>query len=603
MPGPTIRLTFAGDSKDLEKTVDRVGSSVDGMAKGISKSSVALGAAGAAAGSMLVDAFTRSLDFGSAQAELAAAVGDPAKSAEYGKVAGQLYADAYGESIRDVNAAVEAVGASLQGLGADGLQQASAHALDFAKVFKVDVAESAKTVGILIKTGLATDAENGFDLITRAAQKVPVALRQDVFDAVNEYGSVFSDLGFTGDQTFSILTNAAQRGGIALDKVGDVIKEMSLKATDGSKSTVDAFKSIGLNSDEMSNKLLAGGDQSREAITQIAGGLLSIQDPSERARQSIALFGTPLEDLGVNKIPDFLQSLADGTEGMGEVTGAAQRMGETLNDTAANKLESAKRGFQDWTNSMVEANGPLGDIATAVVGFGPDVLSMAGSLALVLTAMQSLGLFTPIVTAAQWLWNAAMTANPIGLIIVAIAALVAAIVWIATQTTWFQDLWTVVWDGIVGAFNWAKDTIAGGINWLSGVVSSVAGAISGAFSGIGDGIKSAFRGAFNFVADAWNNTVGSLSWQVPSWVPGIGGSNFSAPKLPRFHTGGLVPGAPGSEMLAVLQAGERVTSANQVNQETGGTVVFGSDGSKVGDAVLALVEATARKQGRALVRA
>ncbi|WP_432001234.1 transglycosylase SLT domain-containing protein [Streptomyces sioyaensis] len=50
--------------------------------------------------------------------------------------------------------------------------------------------------------------------------------------------------------------------------------------------------------------------------------------------------------------------------------------------------------------------------------------------------------------AAQWLVNFAMTANPIGLIIVAIAALVAAIVWVALKTTWFQTAWRASWNAI-----------------------------------------------------------------------------------------------------------------------------------------------------------
>jgi hypothetical protein len=46
---------------------------------------------------------------------------------------------------------------------------------------------------------------------------------------------------------------------------------------------------------------------------------------------------------------------------------------------------------------------------------------------------------------------------------------------------------------------------------------------------------------------------------VPGWVPGVGGNSISAPTLPHFHQGGIVPGGLGAETLAVLQAGERVT--------------------------------------------
>jgi hypothetical protein len=72
-------------------------------------------------------------------------------------------------------------------------------------------------------------------------------------------------------------------------------------------------------------------------------------------------------------------------------------------------------------------------------------------------------------------------------------------------------------------------------------------------------VEGAFRAAFNGVARAWNATVGKLSFSIPGWVPGLGGNSFNAPKLPTYHTGGIVPGAMGAETLAVLRAGERVT--------------------------------------------
>jgi tape measure domain-containing protein len=66
---------------------------------------------------------------------------------------------------------------------------------------------------------------------------------------------------------------------------------------------------------------------------------------------------------------------------------------------------------------------------------------------------------TGVATAAQWLWNAALTANPIGIVIVLIAALVAAIVWVATQTTFFQDAWTVTTAAIGAAVSWLWTTV------------------------------------------------------------------------------------------------------------------------------------------------
>lgn len=71
--------------------------------------------------------------------------------------------------------------------------------------------------------------------------------------------------------------------------------------------------------------------------------------------------------------------------------------------------------------------GPLGGV----------LLGIAAAIGVVVAAIK-------IWVAVQWLINAALTANPIGVIIMAIAALVAAIIWVATQTTFFQDVWTAV---------------------------------------------------------------------------------------------------------------------------------------------------------------
>lgn len=185
-------------------------------------------------------------------------------------------------------------------------------------------------------------------------------------------------------------------------------------------------------------------------------------------------------------------------------------------------------------------------------------------------------------TVVQWLLNAALTANPIGLVIVAIAALIAIIILIAKKTTFFQDVWKVAW-------GWIKKTSLSVWEWLK----KLPGRIGGVFEKVGRFISAPFRAAFNFVADAWNNTVGRLSWSVPSWVPLIGGNTISVPQLPHFHSGGIVPGARGQEVLGVLQAGERVIPAGQ----SGGEIVIRSGGSRMDDALVELIARAVRRGG------
>lgn len=147
-----------------------------------------------------------------------------------------------------------------------------------------------------------------------------------------------------------------------------------------------------------------------------------------------------------------------------------------------------------------------------------------------------------IATAAQWAWNLAMSDNPIGLIIVAVAALVAGLIWFFTQTDLGKDIFKNVMDFCSTAVGWLGDAIGKIPGVWGGVVSffsdSVAN-VGGFFSTIGDGIASTFKTAFNFVADFWNSTIGSLGFTMPAWM---GGGTFGVPKMPHLATGGVTSG-------------------------------------------------------------
>lgn len=278
---------------------------------------------------------------------MAAALGaTPAMAKKFGNISAKLYAGAWGESMDDVNHAVESVASSFPKVGAKAgpaLEKLTTQALDFASTFETDVPRAVEVASVVMKSGLAKNGQEAFDLLTRASQKVPAALRGDVLDAAEEYSTFFNSVGIDGPQAFAMLANGSKLGTYGIDKVGDAIKEFTIRATDGSDASNAAFKAIGLNADEMSNAILAGGDKSNGALQKIVGGLLKIKDPSKRAQMSLALFGTPLEDLNVNQIPTFLRALKDGGKGMDNWKGSIDRAGKTLNDNAATNLESFKR--------------------------------------------------------------------------------------------------------------------------------------------------------------------------------------------------------------------------------------------------------------------
>ncbi|MFC0628540.1 hypothetical protein [Kribbella deserti] len=167
--------------------------------------------------------------------------------------------------------------------------------------------------------------------------------------------------------------------------------------------------------------------------------------------------------------------------------------------------------------------------------------------------------------------------------------------WKGSIARWVGSLFSPV----VASFGAAWSGVSGAWGRFTGWVGGWKGAITSRVSGMWSGIKDGFRGAINWVIDRWNN----LSFGIPAFdtkIPGVGkvgGFSIGTPDIPRFHTGGVMPGAPGTEGLALLQAGERV----KANGLRGGgepvVVELRSSGSKVDDMLIAILQKAIRVRG------
>lgn len=303
-------------------------------------------AAGAAIGAALVSAIGDAMDVQAANAKLAAQLGaTPEVAAQYGQTAGELYSMAYGESLGGVNDAMRAVvqsGAVMEGASQEQIKNITANALDLAQAFGVDVQESTRAVATMLRTGLAPDAATAMDVLTRGFQG-GVDIAGDLLDTFSEYSTQFRKLGLEGDAAMGLLQQGLKGGARDADTVADALKELSIRVVDGSKTTAEGFSAIGLNADEMAKKFAAGGKSASDALTQTIDGLKGMKDPVAQGQAAVALFGTKAEDLGA-----ALYSLdpAHAVEALGQVEGAAGAMGETLHDTAANRIEGFKRSLE-----------------------------------------------------------------------------------------------------------------------------------------------------------------------------------------------------------------------------------------------------------------
>ncbi len=291
---------------------------------------------------------------------------------------------------------------------------------------------------------------------------------------------------------------------------------------------------------------------------------------------------------------DAFDRVGSGARDMGRQVGQSADSFERARDRA-DEVDTKAMGFRDTLTGIQDgaegvrkaASGDWGFETLLLLGFGIGDLA-SGLTNFMIPAMKT---FTGAVRAN----TLAMLASPITWIILGIAALIAVIVLIAVKTDWFSRAWRASWDWIRRAAGASWDFIRSKSMAVWDWLQSIPGRLRSTFSRVADFISAPFRSAFNAISRAWNGTVGRLSWSVPSWVPGIGGHGISAPRLPTFHTGGVVPGAPGEVVPIMAMAGERVRQNGA--GATGSTVVIGSDGSAIGDALIELLSQAVRRQG------
>lgn len=121
-------------------------------------------------------------------------------------------------------------------------------------------------------------------------------------------------------------------------------------------------------------------------------------------------------------------------------------------------------------------------------------------------------------TAVLWVGRMialAFASNPLGVIIIAIIALVALFIWAWNRFSWFRDGVKAVVGAIVDAFIWLAKAAAAPFIELWNII----------------------KATYNFIANGWNSIP---EIHVPDWVPLIGGKAFSLPKMPLLAQGGVV---------------------------------------------------------------
>ena len=295
-----------------------------------------------------------------------------------------VYAANYGDSVADVGDAVAMVNRNMANLDQNGLTAATEGALALRDAFEYDVAESTRAAEA-IRKNFGSSAEEAFSLIAAGAQN-GLDYSGELIDTINEYSSQFAKLGFDADGMFNILQAGADGTAWNLDKVGDAIKEFSIRAIDGSDSTVEAFTSLGYNAENIMATFAAGGEGANKAFFDVINTLMAVDDQVERDALGVALFGTMWEDLGT----EAMEAMAGASKAAYDTEGALEK----INQVKYNDLDSAIQGigrqmevtllpaadavYQSLMDSMPEITEAMEEVSPVIAEIAGDFADWAG---------------------------------------------------------------------------------------------------------------------------------------------------------------------------------------------------------------------------------
>lgn len=527
-------------------------------------------------------------EYQSATGQIAAATG--ATGAELENLQGvmkSVYGNNYGENMQEVADAVATVNQQMKGLSGDELQGVTESAFALRDVFQYDVTESVRAANALVNN-FGVSGEEAMNLIAAGSQN-GLNFSGELLDTISEYSVQFAKVGIDADQMFQIMQAGADSGAWNLDKVGDAIKEMSIRVVDGSDTTIGAFKTLNMDADAMAQSFAAGGESAQKAFRDTVAALASMEDPVQQNSVGVKLFGTMWEDLGpevVNQLASITdEAYAAGDElakmsevkydNLGDALKGAGRKIETALMPVANQMTSfltdalntinfdgigqgLANGLTQAVNFVKPIIEPLiapiqqlftgmfssdmfGDIGSAMSGIQGPLVSMSQSLAPLISGFGQLAqqVFPVLAQVGQTVVTAfSGLVSALAPLVQSLLPPLGSLINMVGQA--FIGLVNMVMPPITGLINFLMPAFQGILTILQNVIDFVTNIftanwsaawqnVTNIFGTIWGGIVGLAKAPINGVISIINSAIGainSISVSIPDWVPLVGGQTL-----------------------------------------------------------------------------
>lgn len=479
--------------------------------------------------------------------------------------------------------------------------------------------------------GIGTAMENVKNRVAKAVQKVIEAVGvENIAGAINGFSSQF---GKVGDAAASMVTG---------------VKGWFGKAAQAAQPLVSIWKSdfgqLGMYLKGLAANAQAFGGSLLDVVTNGGGlqnfltGLNNIISPLVNwwiaLTRNVSIFIGTLSDSG--GVQAFLASLSELWKGLtqlgqglsdavtgflavGQNGGVAASIGQLVGDAFnaaapfVEKLASTLQSLGDWAIGNGDA------IRTIIAGIagGFAAFKTASLISAAVTALKSFDAAAKIAAAGQWVLNAAMNANPIVLVVTAIAALVSALVWFFTQTETGRKAWAAftsflssAWQSVVSFVtglgqniaNFFTQTIPNAIQsviqWFQQLPSAIGTALSNLITSIGTWAvsfgQSALQAGQQFVSNLgtflmqlpgniWNWLTSTVA-SVASWAAQMGANALSAGSQFLSNVGTFISQLPsnvGSWLSGAISAAASFVGQMASNAVNAGSRFLSSIGSYI----------------------
>lgn len=473
------------------------------------------------------------------------------------------------EELGDVASAVGEVNTRFHTTGEE-LEGQTTLFLQFAKITGGDVVSSVDSADKVLKTfGKTSDDASGLlGMVAKAAQDTGINA-QGLMDDVLANSATFKELNFSLEESVNFMALLDENGvesGVALAGLKKAVVNLTdagMSESEALQTVIDKIKNAGSETEALTIAQETFGTKgAAEMATAIREGRLSLDDLSA----SMADYSTVVTDTYNNTM--------DGVDGATTAANAAKIAMSTLGETISDMLAPI---FQHLTQLLIDAKARFDTLddgqKQAIVTIGLIVAAIGPALVVIGKVITAVGTITtgvgslvgfvggtvvPLITgtimpALSGLW-ALMLANPISIVIAAIAAIVAAFVLLWNKCEGFRNFW-------INLFSSVKSTV---VDAKNNVLST--------FDGIKNGISSRIEGAKNSVHNAIENIKGffNFSWSLPHLQlphPYISGRfSLNPPSVPSFginwyKEGGILSGAQifgqmGGNLLGGGEAGQ-----------------------------------------------